>query len=118
MNDRHVNRPLWHRAAALAARVHEHQYRNDGKTPYAAHTSRVAMIIASVFGFTDDAILAEAPVQVGHDKIARFIGHIPSFGHSVFHIRKSASRGSQDIKASCRAIENDHVRVKFDRQGT
>ena len=32
MNDSHVNRPLWHRAAALAARVHENQYRKDGRT--------------------------------------------------------------------------------------
>ena len=51
---------LWHRAAALAARVHENQYRRDGKTPYAAHAGRVAMIVAAVFGFTDDAILAAA----------------------------------------------------------
>lgn len=53
-------KPLWHHAAALAARTHEHQYRSDGKTPYAAHTSRVALTIAVLFGFTDEDILAAA----------------------------------------------------------
>ena len=54
------HKPLWHEAAALAARVHENQYRKDGETPYDAHPARVAMIIAVHFGFTDEAILAAA----------------------------------------------------------
>ena len=54
------HKPLWHEAAALAARVHENQYRKDGETPYDAHPARVAMIIAVQFGFTDEAILAAA----------------------------------------------------------
>ncbi len=53
-------KPLWHHAAALAARTHANQYRHDGCTPYAAHTSRVAMTIAVIFGFTDEDILAAA----------------------------------------------------------
>jgi (p)ppGpp synthase/HD superfamily hydrolase len=52
--------PLWHDAAALAARVHQHQYRKDGQTPYSAHPARVAMIIALHFGFSDEKILAGA----------------------------------------------------------
>lgn len=64
---------------------------------------------------SDDGV--ETSVQVGHDKIARFIGGVPSFGHSVFHIRKSTSRNDPDIKASCRGIENDCVHVRFDGQG-
>jgi (p)ppGpp synthase/HD superfamily hydrolase len=55
-----THKPLWHEAAALAARVHENQYRKDGETPYDAHPARVAMIIAVHFGFTDEAILAAA----------------------------------------------------------
>ncbi len=55
-----IHRPQWHEAAALAAREHNHQYRNDGKTPYAAHTARVALIIAVEFGFTDESIIAAA----------------------------------------------------------
>jgi (p)ppGpp synthase/HD superfamily hydrolase len=53
-------RPLWHEAAALAARAHLHQIRKDGRTPYATHPGRVAMIIASIFGVTDESILAAA----------------------------------------------------------
>jgi (p)ppGpp synthase/HD superfamily hydrolase len=53
-------RPLWHYAAALAAREHRHQRRKDGMTPYIAHTARVAMIVAVRFGFTDEKILAGA----------------------------------------------------------
>ena len=34
--------------------MHRHQTRKDGRTPYAAHPGRVAMIIAIVFGFTDE----------------------------------------------------------------
>jgi (p)ppGpp synthase/HD superfamily hydrolase len=51
---------LWHAAAAYAARAHEHQHRRDGRTPYAAHAARVAMIIAARFGVTDEAVLAAA----------------------------------------------------------
>ena len=54
------NNPLWHDAAALAAQWHEHKYRRDRKTPYFAHPARVAMIIAMVFRFTDEKILAAA----------------------------------------------------------
>ena len=54
------NNPLWHDAAALAAQWHEHTYRRDHKTPYFAHPARVAMIIAMIFGFTDEKILAGA----------------------------------------------------------
>ena len=54
------NNPLWHDAAALAAQWHEHKYRRDHKTPYFAHPARVAMIIAMIFGFTDEKILAGA----------------------------------------------------------
>jgi len=56
----------WHHAAALAARVHENQYRKDGRTPYDAHPARVATIISALFGFDDEAILAGAYL---HDAI-------------------------------------------------
>ena len=55
-----VKKPLWHEAASFAARSHEHHYRKDGQTPYAAHPGRVAMIVALHFGFTDEKILAAA----------------------------------------------------------
>ncbi|MCZ6835264.1 MAG: HD domain-containing protein [Planctomycetota bacterium] len=51
---------LWQKAASFAARAHRHQFRRDGVTPYAAHPTRVAMIVASEFGVTDEIILAAA----------------------------------------------------------
>ena len=51
---------LWHEAAALAARAHRHQLRKDGETPYATHTARVALVVATLFGVDDEAVLAAA----------------------------------------------------------
>lgn len=53
-----TDRPLWHEAAAFSARVHRHQLRKDGATPYAAHPARVALALATVFGVEDDEVLA------------------------------------------------------------
>ena len=52
--------PLWWRAAGLAARRHEHQYRKDGVTPYVTHVMRVTMTLATVFDVRDETILAAA----------------------------------------------------------
>lgn len=57
---------LWHAAAALAARLHQGQFRKDGRTPYAAHAFRVAMTVRDVFGCDDPAALAAALL---HDAI-------------------------------------------------
>ena len=43
-----IDRPIWHEAASLAARWHQHKRRNDKKTPYVAHPARVAMTIAVI----------------------------------------------------------------------
>ena len=55
-----MNIETWQRAVALSARVHGHQMRKDGKTPYASHPFRVAMTIATVFGERDPEVLAAA----------------------------------------------------------
>jgi (p)ppGpp synthase/HD superfamily hydrolase len=78
------HKPLWHEAAALAARVHENQYRKDGETPYDAHPARVAMIIAVHFGFTDEAILAAAYLHdVIEDSGTDYDDLEEAFGHEV-----------------------------------
>jgi guanosine-3',5'-bis(diphosphate) 3'-pyrophosphohydrolase len=51
---------LWHEAASLAARAHRNQLRRDRRTPYINHPARVALIVASKFGITDETILAAA----------------------------------------------------------
>lgn len=58
--------PLWQRAAGLAARAHDGQIRKDGLTPYASHTTRVALTIACLFNVTDEATLTAALL---HDAI-------------------------------------------------
>ncbi|MHC4142221.1 MAG: HD domain-containing protein [Planctomycetota bacterium] len=56
-----AQKDLWHEAAAMAARVHKNQPRQDKrKTPYFSHPARVALTVAVKFGCTDDDILAAA----------------------------------------------------------
>lgn len=55
-----MRQPLWHKAAAYAARLHEHEKRDDGKTPYFAHPARVALTLRHVFGCDDEEAMAAA----------------------------------------------------------
>ncbi len=57
---------LWQSAASFAARAHASQIRKDGRTPYAAHPTRVALTVACLFDCTDPTILAAALL---HDTI-------------------------------------------------
>lgn len=57
---------MWLAAAGMAARAHQGQVRKDGRTPYAAHTFRVAMVVRDLFGCADEAALAAALL---HDTI-------------------------------------------------
>lgn len=56
----------WQAAAALAARLHQHQKRKDGATPYIAHPCRVVLTVTEVFDEHDPVILAAALL---HDTI-------------------------------------------------
>lgn len=47
-------------AVSFAARVHRHQLRKDGRTPYVAHPLRVALIVRHLFGCGDEPVLAAA----------------------------------------------------------
>jgi (p)ppGpp synthase/HD superfamily hydrolase len=58
--------PLIQRAISFAARVHRHQLRKDGATPYVAHPVRVAFTLLMTFGIDDEQTLAAA---VLHDTI-------------------------------------------------
>jgi guanosine-3',5'-bis(diphosphate) 3'-pyrophosphohydrolase len=57
---------LWQSAAGFAARAHRHQVRKDGRTPYASHTTRVALTVVVEFGCTDPVAVAAALL---HDTI-------------------------------------------------
>jgi guanosine-3',5'-bis(diphosphate) 3'-pyrophosphohydrolase len=74
-------RTLWHDAAALSARAHLGQWRRDGTTPYVAHPTRVALIVATRFGVTDESVLAAALLHdviedsgIDYDDIAEGFG--------------------------------------------
>ena len=57
---------LIHAASNLAVRLHLHQRRKDGVTPYVAHLMRVPLVLSRVFGCQDPVILAAAML---HDAI-------------------------------------------------
>jgi (p)ppGpp synthase/HD superfamily hydrolase len=58
-------RPLLE-AIAFAGRAHKNQLRKDGKTPYASHPFRVAVVVRNVFGIDDVQTLTAA---VLHDTL-------------------------------------------------
>ena len=61
-----TNNHLWQKAAAFAARAHQHQFRRDLKTPYVSHTFRVTLTVACIFECTEETVLAAALL---HDTI-------------------------------------------------
>lgn len=73
--------PSWQIAASLAARLHQGQTRKDGRTPYAAHTTRVALTVRDLFGCSDPDVLAAAllhdaieDTSADFDEVAEAIG--------------------------------------------
>ncbi|MFC1806252.1 alpha-mannosidase, partial [Planctomycetota bacterium] len=61
---------------------------------------------------------AESPVQLCGDGLVRWVATVPSIGHAVFHIREDAEKGTVPfIGATERGMENDLLRIRFDRQG-
>ena len=57
---------MWHRAAAFAAKAHQHQFRKDGETPFISHPVRVALTLMHVFGCDDETAITAALL---HDTI-------------------------------------------------
>jgi guanosine-3',5'-bis(diphosphate) 3'-pyrophosphohydrolase len=53
-------------AISFACRAHQGQLRKDGRTPYASHPCRVAMIVRHVFGIDNPAVVTAALL---HDTI-------------------------------------------------
>lgn len=49
---------LVQKAASLAARLHQGQFRRDGRTPYIAHPARVVMTLRHLFLCEDPEVLA------------------------------------------------------------
>jgi guanosine-3',5'-bis(diphosphate) 3'-pyrophosphohydrolase len=57
---------LINRASILAAQVHQHQMRKDGKTPYISHVHRVCLLVVKIDQRADAETLAAALL---HDTI-------------------------------------------------
>ena len=69
---------------------------------------------ASLVATASDGV--EAPVQFCSDGKARFHGTLPSMGHAVFHLRRGKT-DALEIHATERGMENDRVRLRFDKAG-
>lgn len=95
------------RAISFAARKHVGQVRNDGCTPYAAHTTRVMTIAAAHFGIDDAEVLAAAALHdtiedcdCDYDELAE------EFGERVARIVATLSKDK-------RLVEDERERVYF-----
>jgi (p)ppGpp synthase/HD superfamily hydrolase len=78
-----MHQALWQTAAAYAAQLHEHEKRDDEKTPYFSHPARVAMTLRHLFTCDDDAALAAAflhdtmeNTDEGYDALERRFGEV------------------------------------------
>ncbi len=97
-------------AAAFAARVHRHQLRKDGRTPYYAHVVRVAMVLRHQFGVTDPQALAAALLHdtiedtvTDYDELAEQFG--PTVAEWVAALTKDARLPEpQREEAYCRQL--------------
>lgn len=77
-------RPIWQRAASMAARYHCGQTRKDDLTPYVAHPFRVAMTLRDLFRVDDPvAICAALLHDVLEDTTADYDDICAEFGEGV-----------------------------------
>lgn len=80
-------------AADYSARAHEGQRRKDGRTPYAAHPYRVAMLVRHGFGCEDEpAIVAALLHDVIEDTPADYDEVQQHFGSEVADIVAALSK--------------------------
>jgi guanosine-3',5'-bis(diphosphate) 3'-pyrophosphohydrolase len=95
----------WRRAAAYAARAHEHQNRRDGRTPYVAHPARVAMTVAATFACRDGeaitiAFLHDVIEDCGKDYEDMLEDFGPVVADAVAALSKDASLPSAEREAA------------------
>ena len=114
------------KATALAHYAKQVDTRGDG-TPVLAFNSlsweRGDLVAAKVPGLRKGTSYvavapdgAESPVQLCGDGLARWRAAVPSVGHAVFHIR-SGQAEAPSVQATEKGMENERVRIRFDRQG-
>jgi guanosine-3',5'-bis(diphosphate) 3'-pyrophosphohydrolase len=91
---------LWQKAAAFAARVHQHHVRKDRQTPYFSHPARVALVVACEFGVTDEKILAAALLHdVIEDTNTDYDDLRRHFGRTVADIVAALSKDKRIIES-------------------
>jgi guanosine-3',5'-bis(diphosphate) 3'-pyrophosphohydrolase len=90
---------LWQRAVSFAARAHQHQWRKDGVTPFAAHPMRVALTVACVFGERDETVLTAALLHdVIEDTTADYDDLLAEYGREVADIVAVLSKDKRLIE--------------------
>lgn len=57
---------LVYHAVCMASKLHQHQMRKDGVTPYISHLTRVSHVLSNVFGCKDPVVIAAG---ILHDAI-------------------------------------------------
>lgn len=110
---------LWQQAVSFAARVHQHQLRKDGKTPYVAHPLRVAITVRHVFGVDDEIALAAAclhdvieDTKTDYDELAEQFGE--EVAEVVATLTKDARLPEPEREAAYdEAIRNGSWRAKL-----
>ncbi len=91
--------PLWTEAASFAAQLHQGQFRNDGRTPYVSHPVRVALVVATTFGCTDEAVLAAALLHdVLEDTTADHDDLLERFGERVAGLVSTLSKDDRLVE--------------------
>ncbi len=93
------NPPLWTGAASFACRLHKDQLRDDGRTPYFSHPVRVALVVATTFGCTDEAVLAAALLHdVLEDTTGDYDDLLERFGERVAGLVSALSKDDRLVE--------------------
>lgn len=57
-------------------------------------------------------------VQIGAAGEAVFHAHVPSFGHTVYHLQAGGAEDTPMLQADAQQMENEHLRVRFAADGS
>ncbi len=90
---------LWQKASAFAARKHRDQFRQDKLTPYFSHPVRVALVVATTFACTDEAVLAAALLHdVLEDTTGDYDDLLERFGERVAGLVSALSKDDRLVE--------------------
>ena len=91
---------LWQCTHRSLRRMHQGQFRKDGRTPYVAHPFRVAMTVRHAFGVDDEVALAALLHDVIEDTAADYDDIAAACGTAVADVVAASPRTCVWQKAS------------------